>query len=76
MRASLMMSDEVMPPDPFNTAPEELVTMMKGLTQLHSAAVLSGLPERTATQFIADVFLGFSMINNAQNAQQENPEET
>ena len=63
-------------PDPFHAAPEEMIVMMRGLTQLHAAAIMSGLPERTATQFIADVFLGFSMINNAQNAQQENPEET
>lgn len=63
-----MMPEEIPGvPDPFHQAPEEMITMMKGLAQLHVAAVMSGLPERTATQFIADVFVGFSMIN-AQNA--------
>ncbi len=57
-------------PDPFS-APEEMIAMMKGLAQLHAAALMSGLPERTATQFIADVFIGFSVINS-----QNNPEDT
>ena len=57
------MTPDEMPPDPFHTAPEEMIVMIKGLSQLHSAALMSGLPERTATQFIADVFIGFSMIN-------------
>jgi pyrroline-5-carboxylate reductase len=40
-----------------------MISMMKSLAQLHSAAILSGLPEPTATKFIADVFIGFSMMN-------------
>ena len=64
-----MMPEEIPGvPDPFNSAPEEMIVMMKGLAQLHVAAIMSGLPERTATQFIADVFVGFSVLNNAQNA--------
>ena len=72
---NLMMPDE-MPLDPFHSAPNEMITTMKGLSQLHAAAIMSGLPERTATQFIADVFVGFSVLN-AQNVQaSDNPEET
>jgi hypothetical protein len=63
-----MMPEEIPGvPDPFHTAPEEMISMMKGLAQLHVAAVMSGLPERTATQFIADVFVGFSVLNTPQN---------
>ena len=72
----LMMPDEsTMPPDPFG-APEELIQMMKGLAQLHSAAVMSGLSERTATQFIADVFLGFSLVQTQNIVTDDSPGET
>ena len=57
-------------PDPFGP-PEDMISMMKSLAQLHAAAIMSGLPEPTATKFIADVFIGFSMMN-AQNT----PEDT
>jgi len=58
------MSDSL-PPDPFGP-PEEMVTMMKGLAQLHSAGIMSGLPEHVATQFISNVFVAFSLMQNAQ----------
>jgi hypothetical protein len=58
-RSSIMIEDI---PDPFGP-PEDMISMMKSLAQLHSAAILSGLPEPTATKFIADVFIGFSMMN-------------
>jgi hypothetical protein len=45
-----------MPADPFG-APEDLVTIMQGLTQIHDAAVKAGMTERTATGFISDVFI-------------------
>lgn len=45
-----------MPADPFG-APEELITIMRGLTQIHDAAVKAGMPEKTATEFISDVFV-------------------
>jgi len=50
-------------PDPFGP-PEEMISMMKSLSQLHAAAIMSGLPEPTATRFIADVFIGFSLLNS------------
>ena len=68
------MPDEMMPPDPFRAAPEDLVSMMQGLTQLHAAALIAGLPERTATQFIAHVFVECSILNAGQNTGvEENP---
>ena len=57
-----MMPDE-MPADPWGP-PEEMLAMMRGLAQLHSAAMLAGLSEPTATKFIADVFVGYSMMNS------------
>jgi|HubBroStandDraft_1064217.scaffolds.fasta_scaffold711170_2 hypothetical protein len=50
------MSSPEMPADPFG-APEELITIMKGLTQIHDAAVKAGMAERTATEFISNVFI-------------------
>lgn len=58
------MSD--MPADPFGP-PEELLTMMRGYSQLYSAAVMGGLPEHVATQFISNIFMAFFL----QNAPQE-----
>ena len=49
------MSDDQMPADPFGV-PDEMVTMMRGISQLYSAAVISGLPEHVATNFITGVF--------------------
>jgi hypothetical protein len=56
-----------MPLDPFG-APEELIGMMRGLQQLHASALAVGLPEHVATQFIAQVFVSFSLLNNAAQA--------
>ena len=42
--------------DPFG-APEELITVMRGLSQIHDAAVKAGMPEERATRFISHVFL-------------------
>lgn len=58
------MADD-MPIDPFG-APEELISMMRGVNQLHSAALTAGMPEHTATQFVASVFC--ILMANAQNA--------
>jgi hypothetical protein len=55
-----------MPPDPFS-APDELVTMMKGMWNLHSAAQIAGFPEAIATQFVIGVFT--SLMANAQGTQ-------
>jgi hypothetical protein len=55
-----------MPQDPFGP-PEELVTMMKGMYNLHRAAQESGFPEHVATQFITGVFV--SLMQGSQNAQ-------
>jgi len=49
-------------PDPFGP-PEDMIEIMKSLAQLHTAAIMSGLSESTATKFIADVFIGFSTMN-------------
>jgi hypothetical protein len=59
------MTDE-MPPDPFG-APEELISMMRGINQLHSAAVTAGMQEHAAMQFVTGVFC--NLMANAQNAQ-------
>jgi hypothetical protein len=59
-------ADAEMPLDPFG-APEELITMMRGIAQLHSAALSAGMPEHTATQFVTGVFC--TLMANAQNAQ-------
>mgnify|MGYP001609373386 FL=1 len=50
------MSNPEMPVDPFG-APEELITIMRGLTQIHDAAVKAGMTEKTATEFISNVFI-------------------
>ena len=55
-----------LPEDPF-AAPEELVTMMKGMWNLHSAAQIAGFPETIATQFVIGVFT--SLMANAQGTQ-------
>ena len=55
-----------LPEDPF-AAPEELVTMMKGMWNLHSAAQIAGFPEAIATQFVIGVFT--SLMANAQSTQ-------
>lgn len=57
-----------MPMDPFG-APDELLPLMRGLQQLHASALAVGMPEHVATQFIANVFIGFSLMNNAVQAQ-------
>lgn len=49
------MNDEL-PQDPFGP-PEDLLTMMRGYSQLHSAALLAGFPEHVATGFIARIFV-------------------
>lgn len=54
-----------MPEDPF-AAPEELVTMMKGMWNLHSAAQVAGFPEHIATQFVTGVFC--SLMQGTHNA--------
>jgi hypothetical protein len=58
-----------MPSDPFGP-PEELVTLMKGLTNLYNAAILAGLPVDVATNFITGVFVSLSH-QNAPETQQE-----
>lgn len=57
------MSD--MPADPFGP-PDEMRGMMKGMYQLHTAAMMEGFPEHIATQFITGVFM--SLMSSAQNA--------
>jgi len=64
------MSD-ALPPDPFGP-PDDMVTMMKGLSHLHSAGMMAGLSEAVMTQFISNVFVALSLMQNAQQA----PEET
>jgi len=60
------LSDETpMPPDPFGP-PEEVLNIMKGLAQIHSAGMMSGLSEPVMTQFISNVFITLSMMQNAQ----------
>jgi hypothetical protein len=54
--------NEELPPDPFG-APEEMVQMMRGMHNLHNAALVSGFPEHVATQFIIGVFC--SLMSNA-----------
>lgn len=54
-----------MPPDPFGP-PEEVMSIMKGLSQLHSAGMMSGLSEPVMTQFISNIFITLSMMQNAQ----------
>ena len=54
-----------MPPDPFGP-PEEVLSIMKGLAQIHSAGMMSGLSESVMTQFISNVFITLSMMQNAQ----------
>lgn len=60
-----MNDDTPMPPDPFGPA-EEVLSIMKGLSQLHSAGMISGLSEPVMTQFISNVFITLSMMQNAQ----------
>jgi hypothetical protein len=57
------MSD--LPPDPFGPE-EDLLGVMKGLGQLHSAAMIAGLSEKVATDFISNVFI--QLMAAAQNA--------
>lgn len=57
---------EQLPPDPFGP-PDDLLNMMKGISQLYSAAVMSGLPEGVATSFITGVFV--SLVQGMQGAQ-------
>ena len=59
-----------MPEDPF-AAPDELVTMMKGMWNLHSAAQIAGFPEHIATQFVIGVFT--SLMATSQGAQNATP---
>lgn len=61
-----------MPEDPF-AAPEELVTMMKGMWNLHSAAQVAGFPEHIATEFISKVFIALMQGQGAQNATSDPP---
>jgi hypothetical protein len=65
------VNDETLPPDPFGP-PEELIAMMRGIAQLHSAALTAGMPEHTATQFVTGVFC--TLMANAQNAQNFPPD--
>ena len=60
------MSDE-MPADPFGP-PEEMLTMMGGIAQLYHAAVIKGLPEHVATNFITGVFCSLMTQGAQQNA--------
>lgn len=50
------MSNPEMPADPFG-ATEELITMMKGLAQIHDALMMAGKSEKVATDFISNIFL-------------------
>jgi hypothetical protein len=54
-----------MPTDPFG-APEDLVNVMKGLAQLHAAALMANFSEKVATDFISNVFV--QLINAQQQA--------
>lgn len=62
------MNDEEIPgiPDPWGP-PEELISMMRGINQLHSAALTAGMHEHTAMQFVTGVFC--TLMASAQNAQ-------
>lgn len=65
------MSDEnPMPPDPFGP-PEEILSMMRGLSQIHSAGMISGLSESVMTQFITNIYITLSMMQNAQAQTEE-----
>jgi len=66
-----MMPDQEMPADPFGP-PEEMITMMRGLKDLHAAAMLSGFAEHTATRFVADVFVSFSLANQQGSPENDN----
>jgi hypothetical protein len=50
------MSNPQMPADPF-VPEEEMITIMKGLGQVKAAGIMSGMTERAASEFIADVFV-------------------
>lgn len=65
------MSDETpMPPDPFGP-PEEVMSIMSGLSQLHAAGMMAGLSESVMTQFISNIFITLSMMQNAQAQTEE-----
>ena len=55
-----------MPADPF-TPPQEMVDIMQGLVLLRAAAIMAGLPEKTAGEFIADVFVRLAATVEAVN---------
>jgi hypothetical protein len=38
---------------------------MRGLAQLHSAGMVAGLAEHVMTQFISNVFVALSVVQNA-----------
>jgi hypothetical protein len=54
-----------MPADPFGP-PDETIAIMRGLAQLHSAGMVAGLAEHVMTQFISNVFVALSVVQNAQ----------
>jgi hypothetical protein len=55
-----------MPADPFGP-PEDVMNIMRGLSQLHSAGMMSGLSEGVMTQFISNVFITLSMMQQQQS---------
>lgn len=61
---------DALPPDPFGP-PEEMLSIMRGLSQIHSAGMIAGLSETVMTQFISNVFVAFSVMQNAQVSQEE-----
>lgn len=54
-----------MPPDPFEV-PDGVVSIMRGLAQLHAAGMMAGLAEHVMTQFISNVYVALSVLQNAQ----------
>jgi hypothetical protein len=58
------MTDSL-PPDPFGP-PDEVLSIMKGLAQLHAGGIIAGLPEHVMTQFISNVYVALSVMQNSQ----------
>ena len=63
-----------MPEDPFGP-PEEMLAMMKGISHIYNAAIISGLPEHVATQFIIGVFCSLVQSTQTHDQPEVPPEE-
>lgn len=64
------MTDSSLPPDPFGP-PEEMISMMRGMYNLHSAAMASGFPEHIATDFITRILISLMELNSQQAAPEQ-----